>query len=106
MATGRLGAADLLAAADTTIYTCPEDIFSVVTVNICNRGSTATTVSIAVSENDNPTSAEFIEFGTSLLANGVLERTGIVLSVDQRIVVNSNSADVSVVCYGIETQTV
>jgi len=44
MATGRLGAADLSAATNTTLYTVPATTFTVATVSLCNRSSSAVTV--------------------------------------------------------------
>ena len=46
MATGRLGTADLAAATNTTVYTCPADTFAVVTLSMCNRGATAATIQV------------------------------------------------------------
>ena len=105
MATGILGTADLAAATDTTLYTVPADLFSVVTVNICNRSSSAATVRIAVSSSGTPADADYIEYDSQVTANGVLERTGIVLDASKVVVVRSNAINVSAVCLGIETST-
>ena len=58
MATGKLGANDLSATTNTTVYTCPADTYAVVAINICNRGSNATAVRIAVADGDSPGAAE------------------------------------------------
>jgi hypothetical protein len=106
MATGRLGSADIAANTNTTVYTVPASTFAVVTVSMCNRSSTQRSVRVAMTDADTPTADEWIEFDTSLVGNGTLERTGLVLSAGQKIVVFSNSIDVSAVVYGLETTTV
>ena len=106
MATGRLGVNDIPATTDTTVYTCPASTFAVVTVSLCNRNSTtARDIRIAVATSGTPSDAEYIEYDASLLAKGVLERTGLVLAAGQRIVVYASATDVSAVVYGIETST-
>jgi len=103
MATGRLGASNVSATTNTTVYTCPADTYAVVAVNICNRGTSTSALRIAIADADTPTAAEYIEYDSSVFANNVLERTGIVLSAGQRVVVYSSQANISAVVVGIET---
>ena len=110
MATGRLGTANItLASTNTTIYgPVAASTFSVVSVNICNRNSsTAATIRVAVATSATPGLDEWIEYDTSLVASGVVERTGLVMKTGDYLVVQVSSATptVSVVAFGIETST-
>ena len=105
MATGRLGVADLAAATNTTLYTVPATTFTVLTVNLVNRGATSATVRIAVASSATPADSEYIEYDVSLSAKGVLERTGIVMDAGKLLVVRSSAVSVNAVAYGIETAT-
>jgi hypothetical protein len=108
MATGRLGTANITTTAANTVYAVPATTFSVVSVNIVNRSSSATAlIRLAVSTSASPGLDEWIEFDSSLVANGVLERTGIVIDTGELIVVQTPTATpaLSVVVYGIETST-
>jgi hypothetical protein len=108
MATGRLGIANITSTADTTVYTVPAATFSVVSVNVVNRSSSASAqIRIAVASSATPTVAEYIEYDSALVANGVLERTGIVLDAGKLLVVQTptSTPTLSVVVYGIETST-
>ena len=108
MATGRLGTANITTTSATTAYTVPAATFSVVSVNIVNRSSSAAAlIRLAVSSSATPGADEWIEFDSSLVANGVLERTGIVIDTGKLIVVQTSTSTptLSVVVYGIETST-
>jgi hypothetical protein len=106
MATGKLAGTSMSAATDTQIYTCPAGNFAVVTVSMCNRNATAVTLRLAVGDTFPPGNSDYLEFDTSVLANGVLERTGIVLAAGQIISARSSGTGVSTLVYGIETPTV
>ena len=109
MATGRLGTANITTTSNTTIYgPVNTSTFSVVSVNICNRSSTtAATIRVALATSASPGLDEWIEYDTSLVASGVVERTGLVMKTADYLVVQVSSATptVSVVAFGIETST-
>ena len=103
MPSGRLGVANLSATTNTTVYTVPASVFAVTNVSICNRNATSVTVRLAVAATASPADTEWIEFGATIPGNGVLERTGIVMSTTNQLVVWASAIGVSVVVGGIET---
>jgi hypothetical protein len=108
MATGRLGTANITTTSDNSVYTVPLANFAVVSVNVVNRSSSASAlIRIAVASSATPGPAEYIEYDSALVANGVIERTGIVMDAGKIIVVQTPTAtpSLSVVVYGIETST-
>ena len=107
MATGRLGAVDLTTTNDTSVYgPVPANTFAVATVSLCNRGASSVNVRIAVCSTTTPANGEYLEYDATVLAKGVLERTGIVIDAGKYIIVKASSANViSAVAMGIETTT-
>jgi len=105
MATGILGTEELIATTNTTVYTVPNETFAVVTVNVTNKDNQSRQIRIATASSDTPDSSEWIEFDAEILGNGTFERSGIVLDAGKKIVAYSNSTDINVVVFGIETST-
>lgn len=104
MASGILGQAALSATTNTTIYSVPASTYSVVTVNIVNRGTSSAAIRLALSSSANPSANEYIEYDTVLPAKNVLERTGIVVEAGRQVIVYSDTANVSASAYGIEQE--
>ena len=104
MASGRLGAADLAATTNTAIYTVPASTVATVNVNVCNRNAANVEVRVALLDGAIGTlvNEDYIEYDTPIQLNEVLERTGIVMSVGQTIVVYSDTANVTAQVWGWE----
>jgi hypothetical protein len=105
MATGRLGVQAIPATTNTTVYTVPVGFYSVCNVSITNRNASAISIRLAMATTATPSDAEWIEWETIIIPNGVFERTGLVLNGGLNIVVFSSAANVGCTVYGIETAT-
>ena len=101
MASGVQGKVDVSSANTWTQIVAATAGVKVVTLNIVNRQSSATTVRVALRDAaGNVTDADCIEYDVALVANGVLERTGIVLDANNGLHVYASAA-VSAVVYGL-----
>lgn len=106
MATGRLGTANITTATTlTTVYTVPANTFTLCTISVCNRGNSDAGIRMALAADVAPADDEWIEYGVDVAGHGVLERTGVLLSAGQKIIVWTSAPNVSVVVYGVETST-
>ena len=102
MASGVYGKVDVSSASTWTEVVAASAGTKVATITIVNRQASATTVRIALRDAvGNVTDADCIEYDVSLPANGVLERTGIVLDSSNGLHVYASAA-VSAVAYGID----
>lgn len=102
MASGKLGSATPSANTNTIVYTVPALKSAALNVAIVNRGSSDAVVNVAISTSGTPTSADYIEYGVTIPANGILERTAIVAGAGEHVVVHSSTADCSVRVHGCE----
>jgi hypothetical protein len=92
---GRLATADIQTqdGSDVVLYTVPtvtdvEWDYLIFSVSVCNRSSvSANNISIAVADANTPVNSEFVEWNTSLVPRGVLERTQLIANPGQRIIV-------------------
>ena len=103
MASGVYGKVDVSSASTWTEVVAASAGTKVATLNVVNRQGAATTVRVALRDAaGNVTDADCIEYDVSLPANGVLERTGIVLDSSNGLHVYASAA-VSAVVYGIDS---
>lgn len=102
MASGKLGAANLVAETDTLLYTVPADKVATVNVRFANRGTAATKVRLAIGTGASPANTDYMTYDQSLPGNGIIEDTGIVCSAGEKVWARSEAADVSVRVHGFE----
>ena len=104
MASGRLGAASLAATTNTSIYVVPASTVAVVNINVCNRNATAIVLRLMHLNGAIGTLAveDYIEYDITIPANGILERTGIVMAATHVVGAYSDTANVTVQVHGIE----
>lgn len=104
MSSGRLGAVDLTATTNTGIYTVPVSTVATVSINLVNRNATAAIIRLMHLDGAIGTLAveDYIEYDIAIPANGILERTGIVMGATHTIGAYSDTANVSVQVYGWE----
>jgi Fe-S cluster assembly scaffold protein SufB len=104
MASGKLGAAAIPAAAYTTVYTVPASTVSSINVALVNRGSDPASVRVAITtETVAPLDADFIEFDAVIPENGgILERTALVAGAGERVMIYTDVATLSARVHGFE----
>ena len=104
MASGVYGKVDMSSATTwTEIVAAPATGVKVVTVSVANRTAAAINVSLALRDTaGGVTDADQIESGVALPANGVLERTGIVLDSSNGLHAYASAVGTTVVAYGMD----
>lgn len=97
MASGRLGRSLISTAnTNTLVYTVPSGVYSVLNICLVNTSGSATQVRVAVSNQSGttPIASEYIEYSAPIPPiNGVLERTGIVCTAGEKIIIWANTAN-------------
>ena len=103
---GVLGSRNLISEVNQAVYVNNYSDVSAVTVSVCNKHHINSNVSIAVSTSaTSPSNAEWIEYEAIVQGNGVLERSGIIVTPGHYIVVRSSAPNVNAVVWGTEVGT-
>ena len=98
MASGILGTqASLAAATLTTVYTVPASTVSYLNLNMVNTNATPVSVRVALAATDTPTPGEYVEYNAEIGGYGVLERTGIALQANRKVVALADTTSLSTV---------
>ena len=101
MNSGRLGKASLAAGVDTDVCTVTAGTVATVNVNFCN--TTAADIAVRLAVRDGALAAsDYVEYDAVIPANGVLERSALVLSAGETIVARAAAVGVSVRVFGFE----
>tara|TARA_R100000329_G_C7514268_1_gene181193 strand:- start:69 stop:386 length:318 start_codon:yes stop_codon:yes gene_type:complete len=104
MASGILGQI-VGTGSEADVYTVPSNTLSVVNVSIINNdASNNETVVLRLVNSGDTSAAKHNLENMSVVSNGVVERTAIVMSSGDKITMNASS-DVSISVYGIEEST-
>lgn len=101
MSAGMLGAQDLPATTNTTVYH-PTAVTGAIAANFCNRTAGSINVRLAVSATATPAAAEWKVYDLSIPANGFFERTGLVVGAGQYLVAYASATGMSVQADGYE----
>lgn len=111
MATGRLGfiTGGLTQNTLAQPYSVPSGFYTVFNISLTNTAAASCTIRIALSTSSTtPNIGEYIEYGTTVIGNGVFERTGLVAQagIFVHVLTSADSGAMSCIVYGIETSTV
>jgi hypothetical protein len=97
------------------VYQVPTGYYGVYNISFTNTTSSAVTIRLAISTSGgatpSPAANEYYEYGTTIVPNGVFERTGVVVGAGLYILAYASAGTaglgtaVNVNVYGIETST-
>ena len=103
MASGVYGKSALAATTMTEIVAAPNSGIKIASVSVCNRTSSDLTLRLAIAgAAGSVADADYIEYDVKIPGNGVLERSGLVLSAGNGLMAYASGAGLSVVAYGVD----
>lgn len=103
MTTGIQFAGEISKSAPEVVYTPGASKMGVAHVNILNAGSSSVKVRLGYAASATTSAVAYLEYGWTLAAGEVLERTKIVLSGTQTLIAECETASaVFVTCWAVE----
>lgn len=104
MKIGRLGVVKPAVATNTAAYTVPAAQTASCSVMMCNIGDASAKIRLAIVDGAAADLADedYIEYGTSIPAGGILERTGLTLSAGETVVAWADKNTIAVRVHGYE----
>lgn len=102
MATGLLGASDVSASTNTTLFTVASGKTASFSVCFCNRSALPVLVRLALCTSGTPGVSEYVIYDAVVNGNGSLERTGLILNAGKLVVVYTSGPGISATAYGFE----
>ena len=102
MASGIYGRSDLTAATWTEIAPPPGSGIKVTTINITNRTDSNKKVRLGLGSSTSINDQDVIEYDVTIPANGVLERTGIVLDSSNGLYVYASATGCTAIAWGLD----
>lgn len=105
MATGRVASTQLTASTLTQVYQVPTGYYGIYNISFTNTTATSATIRLAIASSTSPQSNEYYEYGTTVIGNGVFERTGLAVQAGYYVYAYTTGTAMNVNVYGIETST-
>ena len=104
MSNGVLGKGMSSANANVIVYTAPGNADFVTTnISLCNLGNTDSVVRVAIGTSATPSPQDYIEYGSTIPGSGgILERTCLVLSPNEHVIVFADTPDIAIRVFGLE----
>jgi len=103
MSIGLLGKSAISSVANTTVYITPTGInHAVVNILACNTSASNVSLRIAISDDSTVDANEYIDYDVVLLPGTSRERTAIVLSPGERIIMRADDVGIVARVHGFE----
>lgn len=102
MANGKLGSVSPAASTYTTVFQATSNKVTTFNLGVCNTSGNALTFRLAISAANPPVDGEFIEWEVSVPGNGTYERTALVASGGEYVVIYASGLGLNVRAWGFE----
>jgi len=103
VANGRLGGGVSVNNTNLVVYTVPTTVeFTTLNILISNTSSVDVTMRLSIGLNSIPSLEDFIEYDIIIPAKGSFERTALICSTNEKIIVNADSDALAIRVNGLE----